>query len=241
MVKMMIIGRRRSGITRTDMQQHMLDVHGRMVVNFIQQEPEKAPKRYVQNHVLDCSHSAGSPSEKPWALDRDFVTQVWFDSLPAAMASLEEVFYKEQLRPDEDNFVDQSTVVKFPVRETVLVKTGDDAASFKLFAILKRAPSVTEEEFNSSLQRLTDSIISGPGGQFISQHTRNHVMARPGDDTVATLVEEYWTDSLEAATQLAQRLRKMLVDGAVTEDRVIAPDTFAILIAKEHALYAGNV
>ena len=55
MVKMMIVGRRRGGMTVAQHHRYMKHEHGQSVVNFIAEKPEMAPRRYVQNHVFDGS------------------------------------------------------------------------------------------------------------------------------------------------------------------------------------------
>ena len=110
MLKRMIVGRGRGGMTVAQLHCYMTDVHGAQVVACIATDPDLMPQRYVQNHVFDSSfrvpgQTAGAAD--PFTVSRDFVTQVWFDNPAQAAASLQAPFYKEVLQPDEDRFVDQ--------------------------------------------------------------------------------------------------------------------------------------
>jgi len=113
MVKLMITGRRRAGMTRAELSRHLRHVHGPMVVS----SPPDAgamPGGYVQNHVQDGVYPAGG-------LERDFVTEVWFDTPDAARQSVMTPYYETVLRPDEPRFVNLASVQRCFAMETVIV------------------------------------------------------------------------------------------------------------------------
>ncbi len=237
MIKLMIIGRRRSGITRNEMQQHMLDIHAPLVLEFIAAHPDQAPQRYAQNHFIDSTHAAGAPEDNPWALDRDFVTQVWAESAPGAMAALALPFYKEKLRPDEDNFVDQATVIKLMAREELVFCDQRRTARYKLFFVL---PAGAEgkplaELFSGLIKR----VVADHRAPYIPRHVRNLVMTPPGTPPVAELVEEFWLDSLEDCNKLLGLLRESLASDESGPEIGNAMQGGLAGVAVEHVLHKG--
>ena len=127
MIKLIIIGRRAPGISRSAAHRHLREVHGQMVVR----PPADAgamPKDYVQNHVLDGAYPGG---DGPHAIERDLVTELWFDSIDDLRASTGTPYYLENLKPDEPLFVDDSTVEKLMVQPHLLVERG--IGQFKVF------------------------------------------------------------------------------------------------------------
>ncbi|MEA1673417.1 EthD domain-containing protein [Nitrospirillum sp. BR 11163] len=171
-IKLLIAGRRCLTKSREQALAHLRTVHGPMVFS----PPADAgamPSRYEQNHVFHPStESSGS-----WLADRDFVTEIWFNDFPHLAASISTPYYMTHLRPDEDNFVDQDTVLKSVVREEgKWGVTKPDAA--KLFIFLKRSPSISIAVFNAArtgamddlrtqsqpLAGLVNVALPGPGG-----------------------------------------------------------------------------
>jgi EthD domain len=110
-LKLNIIGRRRPGMTLAEHRHHIRQVHGELVLRYIRAEPDNAPRRYVQNAVFDGHYRGTAPGTDPFALNRDFVTQVWVTDMSALERSRKTEFYNVHLKDDEPRFVDQSTVV----------------------------------------------------------------------------------------------------------------------------------
>jgi len=145
-LKLMVVGRRRPGTTLAEHRHHIRRVHGELVVQNIAVDPANAPRRYVQNPVFDGTFRAGAAD--PFALNRDFVTQIWFPDLPSMGRARQSAFYLEQVRHDEDNFVDQANVVFMPVRERVIGGAAAPANQrVKLFGFLQRAPGTAPDDF----------------------------------------------------------------------------------------------
>ena len=243
MAKMMIVGRRRGGMTTTELHTYMVDVHGAMVVDYIGRQPEAAPQRYVQNHVFDGSFRAGAEAGDSFGLYRVFVTQVWFESPAHAKASLETSFYLDQLRPDEDRFVDQDSVVQIPVAEHELLAAHTAAQagvhSSKVFVFLKRAPSVTRNDFLGACERMTKPLRIGPAAQAlgICRWVHNECLSRPGTEAQIDAIEEIWLDSEAAARSLGAELLG-LAGHALSG--LVAPGSTCLLLARERVLHAGS-
>ena len=243
MAKMMIVGRRRGGMTTTELHTYMVDVHGAMVVDYIGREPDTAPQRYVQNHVFDGTFRAGADAGDSLGLNRDFVTQVWFASPAHAKASLETDFYLDQLRPDDDRFVDQASVVQIPVAEHALlaarIAAQPSVHSTKVFVFLKRAPSVTRDDFLGACHRMTKPLRVGPAAQAlgIGRWVHNECLSRPGTEAPIDAIEEIWFDSEAAARSLGTELLG-LADHALSD--LAVPGSTCLLLARERVLHAGS-
>lgn len=238
-LKMLIIGRRKPGMTLVEHRQHIRNVHGALVLRYIAAEPASAPRRYVQNAVFDGSYRSTSPASDPLALNRDFVTQVWFPDLATLQNSVKTPFYLDNLKGDESNFVDQSTVVLMPSREREVVARRPVAAgAYKLFVLLQRAPGVEGAAFNAAWRQTADSLKAFPSAAKITRHVQNESALPPGAPSALTGVDEFWMDS-EASAQallseyLAWGRSALVAKGLVTEGG------YSALLATELVLHAG--
>lgn len=240
MIKMMIVGRRRPGTTLAQHHHHIRNVHGAMVLRYIEQEPGKAPQAYSQNRVFDGTFRATAPGSDPFALNRDFVTEVWFKDMGQALGSLQQPFYLNQLQPDEDNFVDQATVVKMPVREQVVSETeGKGSASFKVFLLHQRAPDCVADQFTQAWVQATALWAQTPSEKLVKRHVQNHVLARPGENAPLTGIDEFWVNDAATAHQLSHSLCNTLVAALVSNAAVQAGSTVTLL-AEEFAMFKGH-
>jgi vanillate O-demethylase ferredoxin subunit len=182
----------------------MKDVHGAAVLRLITEEPGAAPSRYVQNHVSASYANAG--------YERDFVTQVWFDDAEHMQAALTAARYVEELQPDEDNFVDQSTVIVLPVQEKVMLAPGT-SASGKVFVLLRGdgGDFSPDLELGQGIRGLIINSVLRPGSQY---------------DTVY----EAWFDDRGAADAAARGWHAKAGDEAARH----------VLVVVEHVLHAGS-
>jgi hypothetical protein len=245
-MKLMIIGRRRAGITLAEAHRYMLAVHGTAVVGMICEQPELAPRRYIQNHVFDGSYRLGVDRNDFFALNRDFVTQVWFDHPQQAAAAMQAPFYLSHLQPDEDRFVDQDSVIRLPVRElqvrSPLGAEGTEGAgrrrsTSKLFVFHRAGEGVSGEDLAAATTPLWDKALQD-FGNAIDTVVRNIVLRRDGLPAAADVVDEVWLRDDQAARALGQ----YWIDQS---DAATAPDALAaarssILLTHQHVLFAGD-
>jgi vanillate O-demethylase ferredoxin subunit len=235
MIKIMIAGRRRGGMTQAELFDYMLGQHGAMVVEHIRRDPARSPLRYVQNHVIDGIYRVPGAAPNPFALNRDFVTQVWFDSPAAAGAALASDAYKQEMQPDEDNFVDQSSVVKFPVVEHEVAGDPATRVEYKALLFLKRAPGVAADRFATAAQALARDAATLPQ---LARLVRCDAVHRPGEDGPIDCVLETWLPTrAEALTTLAA-LRECAFARLVPDALTTAASLVAVA-AREHVLFAG--
>ena len=236
--KLMIVGRRRAGTTLAEHHHHILNVHGAMVVKYIAADPAHAPKRYAQNRVVDGSFRAGEPGHDPFALNRDFVTEIWFDSPAQAMASVQQSFYLQHLRPDEDRFVDQASVVKLAVRARPLLAAPETTGACKFFLFLTRSPALDPMQFLQRWRDLGDALAVTVKTLGLLGHVQNEVLHRPGEPVYADAVDEFWLPSPQAATALADALQAEML-GPMQAAGALAAHSHFTLLAEEALLFKG--
>ncbi|HWW73390.1 MAG TPA: EthD domain-containing protein [Duganella sp.] len=235
MIKLMIVGRRRGGMTLRQAHTYMRDVHGASVVRFIGELPHLAPRRYIQNHVFDGCFRVPDGGADTFAGARDFVTQVWFDDAAQAAAALSAPFYLDVLQPDEDRFVDQSSVVRLPVVERETHGGGDGAA--KVFVMLRAAPGVTYDDLAAASAPLWRRLLEEEG-LGIARVVRNQVLVRPGTPApTVDLVDEIWLSGDDAARGLGERWLTLASDRQLAS--LLSPGSTVVLMARQHVLYAG--
>lgn len=236
MIKMMIVGRRRSGMTLGQAHSYMKDVHGAAVVKFIGEQPQLAPRRYVQNHVIDGSFRVPGDAGDTFAVARDFVTQVWFDDPAQAAAAMQAPFYREFLQPDEDRFVDQSSVVKLPVTELATLGGGGRDSASKLFVFHRAAAGVGGADLAGATAGVWAALLAD-AGNGIECVVRNAPLQRPGPQAGVDLVDEVWLRDDEAARLLGERWLDLA--GAAPLGALLAPGATLVLAVRQHVLFAG--
>ena len=235
-LKLNIIGRRRPGTTLAEHRHHIRHVHGEQVLAYIGTEPENAPRRYVQNAVVDGLFRATAPGSDPLALNRDFVTQLWFEDFGALERSRRTAFYDLHLKADEDRFVDQANVVFLPSHERVIASRGRvPAGAWKLFVLVQRAPGVEPAAFGAAW-----SSAAGQAGDAALRHVQNDVLGRPDVVGPADAIDEFWFDD-EASTRA-----QLSAWGAVLHEQLVRPGlavdgSLVALIVREDVLHAGVV
>ena len=239
MVKMMIVGGRPSGMTSAQQRHYMQHIHGKMVVDFIGAHPELAPARYVQNHVFDGSFRATpAVAGDPFAISRDFITQVWFNSQEHAGAAMTASFYRERLQPDEENFVDQPNVVKLPVVEVEVFGADVPTGCIKLFVFHQIAPGISNDAGLESTRRLWAPLLED-GANGIERLVRNSVLNRPGQKPTVDLIDEVWLGCDEAAHKLGSKWQQAATADSTLKS-VLATGGGFVLLAHEKVMFAGD-
>lgn len=235
-LKLMIVGRRKPGTTLAEHRHHIRGVHGKLVLQNIAVDPDNAPRRYVQNPVFDGSYRAGSPGTDRFALNRDFVTQIWFPDLPSLGRARQSAYYLAHLKADEDNFVDQANVVFMPVRERLLVDTpAPPGPRVKLFGFLQRAPGVSAEAF-AQAWRGAAWARSGPGMPL--RHVQNDTLPTPAGPPAVDGIDESWHAD-EAGARAALARWQAWVDETLVRPSLVAEGSRVALLAHEDVIHAG--
>ncbi|WP_140635326.1 EthD domain-containing protein [Methylibium rhizosphaerae] len=236
-LKLMVVGRRRPGTTLAEHRHHIRQVHGKLVVQNIAADPANAPRRYVQNPVFDGTFRAPAPGEAdPFALNRDFVTQIWFPDLPALGRARQSAFYLEKVKHDEDNFVDQASVVFMPVRERVMAGAAAPANQrVKLFGFLQRSPGAAPEDF----RRAWGTAPWAAGGSAGAlRYAQNDTLPTPMGSPPVDGIDEFWFDDEAGARTFLTRWQVWVSEALVRPG--LAPEArHFVLLAHEDVIHAG--
>lgn len=235
-LKLIIVGRRKPGTTLAEHRQHIRRVHGELVLRNIAVDPANAPRRYVQNPVFDGTYRAGPVASERFALNRDFVTQIWFPDLAALARARQSAFYLAHLKADEDNFVDQASVVFTPVRERVL---ADAAAApgprVKLFGFVQRASGVAPDAF---AQAWRAAAWSRAGDALPLKHAQNDPLPTPAGPPALDGIDECWYAD-EAGARAGLKRWQAWVDEALVRPGLAAEGSAFALLTHEDVIHAG--
>lgn len=215
-VKLILTGRRRAGQTLAAHRHHMRDVHGQIVLAYIAADPERAPRRYVQNHVLKANLGADARS-------CDFVTELWFPDAAAIAASRQTDFYRDHLLPDEPNMVDPDSVTAIVTHE--LSAPSEPALGFKVFFLHRAAPGLSRPAFNAGWSALDTAW----------PRSRSHVLTPGPFDGVDAL---RLASAAAAADFVAGEGQLWL--NRLSTDGLIANGGSDVLIAQEFVLFEGR-
>lgn len=230
-VTLMIIGRRRPGQTIAAHRRHMRDVHGPLVQDYIARHPASAPRRYVQNHVMDGWFAEGDPVANRLARQPDFITEVGFPDPASARASRETEHYLTHLRPDEGNMVDEASVTGFPASRRVVSGAGSTGDGFKVFALLAPAEGIEPARMLDRWSALSEAL----GASIDASHEQARVMV----PAPVSAIDVFRTATIEAAHELAEVHRRMVLMTLHAEGLVTHAGC-CLLIAKKHVLFAGD-
>lgn len=237
MLKLNIVGRRRPGTLLNEHRHHIRQVHGELVREYIETDPDHAPKRYVQNVVIDGTFRGSVSSDDPFRYNRDFVTQVWVEDFAALERSRNTAFYQNRLRDDEGQFVDQGTVVFLPCNERqISIVDGASLPEFKLFVLFQRADGIEAKAFGAAW---TD-VASATATNAI-RHVQNDVTpARGADRMPADAIDEFWFENESDARAHATNWTSLIESSLVAEGLAV-PHSIVVLIAREDSVHAGAV
>jgi EthD domain len=187
-LKLIIAGRRADGITQMAAHSHLRDVHGAMVVR----PPIWAgpmPVGYVQNHVRRGAYSEIISAH---SIERDLVTELWFEDIAHLQASTTTPYYKQKLQPDEPNFVDQATVERMLCAVSQIDKPGPER--FKTFVFLRCLDFASTSEMGGLVSQW---LKERPG--FGRLQVNIPLQTPDGDRPFADLIIEAWFATIEAA------------------------------------------
>lgn len=100
MIKLMILLKRRPGMSDEEFYRYWREDHGRTVMGT--KEFSRHIRRYVQSPKKLGANSAFASAES----DYDGVAELWFDDVDSMNRAFAEPKYLEIVRPDEHKFVD---------------------------------------------------------------------------------------------------------------------------------------
>jgi uncharacterized protein (TIGR02118 family) len=119
MIKMMVLLKRKPGITREEFQHHWRTTHARLVQSL--PELTRHMTRYVQNHIISGDSEAakilGGLSAPDSTFDFDGIFEGWYESVDDLKKMTMSKRFDEIIRPDELKFLDHSKSIMYLVDE----------------------------------------------------------------------------------------------------------------------------
>jgi uncharacterized protein (TIGR02118 family) len=100
MIKLIIMAKRKTGMSLEDFNRYWREKHGPLVMNTA--DFARHIRRYVQCHKTDLSNSGFFSASSEF----DGVGELWFDDIESMERAFSEPEYLNVIRPDELNFVD---------------------------------------------------------------------------------------------------------------------------------------
>ncbi|HHV7524615.1 MULTISPECIES: EthD domain-containing protein [Burkholderia] len=236
-LKLMIVGRRRSGTTLAEHRHYIRRVHGELVMQNIAADPVNAPRRYVQNPVFDGTfRTADAGAADPFALNRDFVTQIWFPDPLSMERARQSAFYLEKVKHDEDNFVDQASVIFMPVRERVIGGAAAPANQrVKLFGFLQRSSGAAPDDFRRAWGAAPWAAGDSAG---VLRYAQNDTLPTPMGSPLVDGIDEFWFDD-EADARIFHLRWEAWVSEELVRPGLVPEARHFVLLAHEDVIHAG--
>lgn len=219
--KILMAGRRKRGQTLAEHRHHMKEVHGKLVLDYIAAEPEKAPRRYVQNHVFDGIFPGGEGQAEPFALGLDFVTEIWAPDIATLKAGRETDHYRTHLLPDEPNMVDPERVVGIPVHEEITHAPEHPAAGRVKVFLFWHADAPVIAALTEALGDSTSALLG-------------HSRCVPAVPSPVKAIDIFLLADETAAIGFAQACHE-----AIRHHLTAGQGNISIAIAREYVLNAG--
>lgn len=225
-------------MTGEEFRRYVKDVHGPLVLR----DPDNIGviRKYVQNHVFDAAYGSAMDLRYPAVSERDVITELWFDNAEKIQQSRRTPMYRETIGPDEANFADDSSVLALVVREEEIAVPRPRAARIKVIHYLKRAASVSDEEFARHWRDAHASIMT-EGTEVrdaLPGYVQNHVLPNPrggADDGTRYGIAMMWLKSRYALASFYAYQRRLETFAARTA-RFMDPSQSFFVFAEEFVL-----
>ncbi len=134
MIKLLVVSRRLSGMTRQQYMRHFQNVHGTKILAGPEDMLENL-SAYVQNYVTDAAYGTHE-SAMGLPVEMDSVSEIYFPNPEAVGRMTSHAYYHSVIQPDEHLFADGSTLklmMAVEEEETVAVpRRGADPGCLKM-------------------------------------------------------------------------------------------------------------
>lgn len=185
MVKLIAFFKRKAGLSVEEFQQHWQTRHADLVVR------QHGLRRYVQNHTVPSPTRDREPVY-------DGVAEAWFDDTDVMRKNAASSEYRD-VREDEANFIDASSIDAVLTDEVVIVDGSVPDSSVKMIAFLNKRPDLTVEFFQRYWRETHGPIASRiPGNQrYVQCHVRLGIY-KAGRTPVFDGIPISWFEDLDA-------------------------------------------
>jgi hypothetical protein len=231
MIKLVGVPKRRAGWSAEEFYAHYYERHGPLSATV--REFGKYAHQYTQNYALLRDMDPPLPNH---ALDRDGITELWFDDLDALIAAYREPDYLSVLRTDEKRFVDLDDIMvaivqEHPLFEAAIEVEPDKAWAYRrrfhLFAFRAVRAGEALADFQKKWLAAAEEIrASVPFARYARRYVQSHVIEAdaglPGE-CVFGAIDEFTFDSIDdavafwrgyCATDALKKLDDQLTDSA---------------------------
>jgi len=176
MLKLIIGGRRRAGMTHRDYLNYAQHVHGGTVAH-----NPGFMRSYIQNHVLDAVYGSRGEGWTPGP-DFDSLSEITFPDAAAFARSIANPYYRETIQPDEQNFVCHSAIILLATRVEEVTATTPGDAPIKVMRFLASNGAASAETFDAAWSQEMARIADHPTlGSLIRRMTRSISIAGEPD------------------------------------------------------------
>jgi uncharacterized protein (TIGR02118 family) len=221
MVKMVILFKRRPGMTVEAFQAHWRTTHANLIVRL------PGIRRYCQSHVLPSSYREGEPAA-------DGVAESSFDDTQAMKALAGSPQYADVLA-DERNFIDGSTLRAVITEETVIKDAPAPAHAVKRIDFVSCRPGTPIDEFRAYWRDVHGPACAAiPAVRRFVQNLARRAIYDSGRTPAFDGVDLAWFESVAAADDASPAFARRLADA----ERFVAGERSGFVLARGHAVIA---
>nr|WP_176392366.1 EthD domain-containing protein [Sphingomonas sp. CDS-1] len=228
---MMILSRRRPGMTHAEFLAYNVEKHGVMV-----RTHPVAIRRYLQHDIYDGAFGKTGDTGCDVTVGRDNVTELYFDDM-AGLVSLRTDPETRRSLNDGANYADATTAVVMIANEIEIPVQHAGSGRLKIFHFLRKNDGVAPQSFRQVWQSAHDAALerSGTVGQI-----RRVIWSEPAPQEPAKgkdkPAESTTIDSAMAAPQLCHGYSTIWYDRELT-----GPDHFRAYVDQFTALTEGSI
>ncbi|EWY92076.1 hypothetical protein FOYG_08976 [Fusarium oxysporum NRRL 32931] len=151
-LKMIILSRRKPGMTKSEAQDYLYKVHGPLTKS---PNPSEDPSKYSQFFFSDsASHSELDCHQSGW----DLGGELYFESEEHLVRVLTSAWFQEKISPDNENFSKKNATQLYVAREKIIFGHEDIIDS-----------SSTPDEAQTLAMYVIEAHSSGPGPDQIAE------------------------------------------------------------------------
>lgn len=202
MIKVLISGQRTSHLSRIEFHEHLLHHHAPLVKSCSALEP--CVLRYVQNHVKKFDDVTGINPVFNSKIHRDSVIELWCNSSSSLKTALSDPEYLSTIRPDEQYFTDQKTLIVLFAEEDEIYQNAQLPPLYKCFDFLKVREGSTPSMVLETIAEQTSDITMHQ--RVVQRRVINRVIQSQGtafaEAAPYEFVLESWISNLSAYAEL---------------------------------------
>lgn len=175
MIKMMILSRRRPGMTHAEFLSFNVDRHGPSV----RRHPVTIT-HYMQHDVYDGAFGCTGDAEHAAVFGRDNLTELYFETRETMDVFLNDPEMRQGALNDGVNYVDLATPVVMYAEDTEFPVAQDGGGRLKVFHFLKGRDGTPIQNFRARWQEAFEQALAKSGTE---EHLRKAILSEPAADS----------------------------------------------------------